>query len=166
MIGKIFVVAGLLAASLAPANAQTVEGKFRGEYVCGKLLTTRDILRAPIDLMVEGNKVQFARPLFNMNGRRVVGSEMAAGTIDAGGQVHLTSQWSYLGFTANAQYSGKLTPAGGTLTGTQTWSGWGVNPVSRTCAAALVPAPKFATTGNPPAANPTKDDDAIEGDQP
>jgi hypothetical protein len=39
-----------------------------------------DILRVPIDLAVEGNKVQFARPLFNLTSTRVVGSEMAAGT--------------------------------------------------------------------------------------
>jgi hypothetical protein len=159
MIGRVFVFAGLLAASFVTANAQTLEGKFRGGYVCEKLPTTRDILRAPIDLAVDGNKVQFARPLFNLNGSRVVGSEMAAGTIDANGQVHLTSQWSYLGFTANAQYSGTLTAAGGTLTGTQTWSGPGANSVSRTCTAALVPAPKSAMS-------PSEGDDASEGEHP
>jgi hypothetical protein len=133
-----------------PATAQTPEGKFRGEYVCEKLPTTRDILRVPLDLVVDGNKVQFARPLFNLDGTRVVGSEMAAGTIDADGQAHLTSQWSYFGNTANARYSGTLTPTGGTLTGTQRWSGPGKNPADRSCTAALVPAPRFAAAANPP----------------
>ncbi|HEY2531302.1 MAG TPA: hypothetical protein VGJ20_25795 [Xanthobacteraceae bacterium] len=149
MSGRIFVLAALLAASSVPANAQAVEGRFRGEYVCEKLPTTLGILRVPIDLTIEGNKVQFARPLFNLNGTRVVGSEMAAGAIDADGQAHLTSQWSYLGNTADAQYSGTLTPTGGTLTGTQTWSGPGADPVKRNCTAALVPAPKFATPVEP-----------------
>jgi hypothetical protein len=63
--------------------------------------------------------------------------------------VHLTSQWSYLGNTADAQYSGTLTPTGGTLAGTQTWSEPGGNPIKRTCTAALVPAPKFAATEGP-----------------
>jgi hypothetical protein len=162
MNGRIIVLAGLAAAtSFVPANAQTLAGKFRGQYVCEKLPATPDILRVPIDLAVDGNKVRFARPLFNANGTRVVGSEMAAGTIDANGQVHLTSQWSFLGFTADGQYSGTLTPAGGTLTGTQTWSGPVGNPVSRTCTAALVPAPKSA-----PAANPAESDDAVEGEHP
>jgi hypothetical protein len=150
MIARIFAVAGVLTASFAPAHAQSPQGRFRGGYVCEKLPTTRDILHVPIDLIVEGNKVEFARPLFNLNGRRVVGSEMADGTIDANGKVHLTSQWSYLGNTADAQYSGTLTPAGGTLTGMQTWSGPGADPIIRACAAALVPAPKPAnpTDGN------------------
>ena len=146
---SIFALLALLTASLVPAAAQALEGKFRGQYVCEKLPTTRDILRVPIDLAVEGNKVQFARPLFNLTGTRVVGSEMAAGTADADGEVHLTSQWSYLGNTAAAEYSGRLTSTGGTLTGTQTWSGPGANPVARTCTAALVPAPKFAIAAKP-----------------
>ena len=146
MIGRILALTALLATSFVLANAQALEGKFRGQYVCEKLPTTRGILRVPIDLAVgSNNMVQFARPLFNPDGTRVVGSEMAAGTIDGNGHVHLTSQWSYLGNTADAEYSGTLMQTGGTLTGTQTWSGPGANPVRRTCTAALVPAPKFAT---------------------
>lgn len=56
------------------------------------------------------------------------------------GRLHLTSQWSLLGNTANGNYSGSLTKSGGTLTGTQTWTGpGGGTPVVRTCTAALVP---------------------------
>ena len=125
----------------ANADAQTIQGKFRGMYVCEKLPTTRDILRAPLDLVIEGNSARFARPLFNLNGRRVVGSEMAAGTIDADGKLHLSSEWDYLGNHAQGDYSGTLTRTGGTLTGTQTWTApQGSAPLSRTCTAALVPA--------------------------
>ncbi len=125
----------------AKADAQTLQGKFRGMYVCEKLPTTRDILRAPLDLVIEGNRVRFARPLFNLNGTRVVGSELASGTIDGDGKLHLSSEWSYLGNQAQGDYSGMLTRTGGTLTGTQTWSGpEGSASLSRACTAALVSA--------------------------
>jgi hypothetical protein len=149
MMVRILTLAAVLASSFVPGAAQALEGKFRGQYVCEKLPTTRGILRVPIDLAIDGNKVQFARPLFNLRGARVVGSEMATGTIDPDGQVRLTSQWNYLGNNADAQYSGTLTPTGGTLTGTQTWSGPGADAVSRNCTAALVPAPRFATSAEP-----------------
>jgi hypothetical protein len=56
----------------------------------------------------------------------------------------------YLGNTAVGDYSGTLTPSGGTLTGTQTWTGpQNTTPASRACAAALVPAPQFAVAAAP-----------------
>jgi hypothetical protein len=125
------------------AEAHALEGKFRGMYVCSKLPTTRDVLRAPIDLLVRDNAVQFARPLFNLDGTRVVGTELAAGTVDGDGTLHLTSEWSFLGNISKASYTGALTPAGGTLTGSQNWTGPdGATPLSRPCAAAFVPAPE------------------------
>lgn len=139
---RLFGIAPLVLGSLVSINASAlaVEGKFRGTYVCEKLPTTRDILRAPLDLVIKGDNVQFARPLYNLNGTRVVGTELAAGTIDGDGRLHLTSQWNLLGNTANGNYSGSLTKNGGTLTGTQTWTGpGGGTPVVRTCTAALVP---------------------------
>ncbi len=111
--------------------------------MCGKLPTARGILRAPLDLIIRGDTVQFARPLFNLGGTRVLGSELANGTIDGDGRVHLTSTWSYLGNIAEGEYDGILTAHGGTLTGTQTWRSPGPDagpPVSRPCTAALVPA--------------------------
>jgi hypothetical protein len=146
MASRVFAVTALAVGSLVSANAsaQALEGKFRGMYVCEKLPTTRDILRAPLDLVIDGGNVQFARPLFNLDGTRVVGSELGRGTINGDGDLHLTSEWSYLGITAQGDYSGTLKSTGGTLVGTQTWSGpEGTVPISRTCTAALMPAPKF-----------------------
>lgn len=152
MINKQKFVLAILAIGTfvsANADAQAVEGKFRGAYVCEKTLFTRDILRTPLDLVIQGNNVQFARPLFNLKGTRVLGSELGTGTIDADGKLHLTSTWTYLGNTAVGDYSGTLTPNGGTLTGTQTWTGpQNPTPVSRACAAALVPA-QFAAAAAP-----------------
>jgi hypothetical protein len=144
--GRIFALVALAAWPLASvaANAQALEGKFRGEYVCEKLPTTRDILHVPIDLQVQGNAVRFARPLFNLGGTRVVGNELGAGTIDGDGRVHLTSEWTFLGNAAQGDYRGTLTSTGGTLTGTQTWSGpQGTAPLTRICTVALVRAPKL-----------------------
>jgi hypothetical protein len=134
---------------LAPAQARALEGKFRGMYVCEKLPTTRDILRAPFDLVIEGGRVQFARPLFNLNGTRVVGSELGRGTLGDDGKLHLASDWGYLGHTAQGDYSGILTSTGGTLIGTQIWTAPDGASVSRTCTAALVPAPRFFSASRP-----------------
>lgn len=134
----------VLVAALAPATAQNaqqpLEGKFRGGYVCAKLPTTRGILRAPLDVVIQGGSVEFARPLFNLTGTVVVGTELASGSIDAGGKLHVTSSWTYLGNKARGDYSGTLTPDGGTLTGTQTWTAPdGTDQITRSCVAALVP---------------------------
>jgi len=140
---RTFALTALAVGSLwsANADAQTIREKFRGMYVCEKLPTTRDVLRAPLDLVLEGNNVWFARPLFNLDGTRVVGSEMASGTIDVDGKLHLSSNWSYLGNRAEGDYGGTLTRTGGTLTGTQTWSAPdGSAAISRACTAAPVPA--------------------------
>jgi hypothetical protein len=119
-------------------------------YVCEKLQMTRDILRAPIDLIIDGQKVLFARPIFRLNGQRVLGSELARGSIDEAGKLHLTSEWSLLGNTAHGDYAGTLASTGGTLTGTQTWTGpGGGTSIVRACTAALVPAPELRTAQQP-----------------
>lgn len=150
MLLRTVVVLGMLAAVLAPAAAQSpqpsIEGKFRGGYVCGKLPTTRGILQAPLDVIISGGHVEFARPLFNPDGTVVVGTELGAGDIDANGRLHLTSAWSYLGFKARGEYGGMLTPSGGTLTGSQVWTNAdGSDPLTRDCAAALVRVSNLAT---------------------
>jgi hypothetical protein len=141
-----FVIPVLLALLIPMSvSAQSLPEKLRGSYVCEKLPMTRDVLRTPLDMIIEGDKVLFARPLFNLNGR-VVGSELARGSIDPQGRVHLTSQWSLLGNIARGDYSGTLTATGGTLTGTQTWTAPNQDgSLARACTAALVPAPRFRT---------------------
>ena len=124
-------------------TAAAAEQKFRGWYVCEQLPATRNILLAPLDLVLRDGEAEFARPLFNLNGPRVVGSELAAGPVDADGSLHVESRWSLLGNSAAGEYRGRLTPSGGTLSGTQTWTGpqTGGQPVIRTCFIAVVPAP-------------------------
>ena len=105
------------------ASAQSIEGTYRGTLVCEKMPASPDILEAPLDVSVRGNSVLFARPLFNWNGTRVVGSELGTGTIDAEGKMHLTSSWYNGGMTVQGDYSGALTKTGGMFSGTQAWRG-------------------------------------------
>jgi hypothetical protein len=115
-----------------------VEANFRGSYVCEQMATTRNILRVPARLTVHGAAVRFTRPLLDLDGGRV-GVEVARGSIDRRGHVRLQSRWSLLGNFAHGDYRGRLTPDGGTLTGTQTWTGRGGGaPVMRGCTVALV----------------------------
>ena len=135
------IYALLLAATpalAAPSDEQPAKGPYRGSYVCQTKLGVPGIFRIPIDLIIRNGSVEFARPLLNWNGTRVVGNEMASGTIDTDGKVHLTSTWYNGRAIFHADYSGTLTPNGGTLMGTQTWHGAGGLNGSRTCAAALV----------------------------
>jgi hypothetical protein len=111
---------------------------YRGTFVCEKAPGSADILKVPADLAIRGDQVQFARPLFNLRGTRVLGSEMGAGSIDPSGTVHLTSTWSIRGITVRGDYRGTLTQSGGALTGTQSWRGLDGAGHSRTCQVALV----------------------------
>jgi len=149
--GIYFLLLAATPALAAPSSEQAV-GPYRGAYVCQKLGAAQgrvpiDILRVPIDLVIRNGNVEFARPLLNWNGTRVIGNEMAFGTTDPDGTVHLSSTWYNGGIIFHAQYSGTLTPSGGTLMGTQTWhSARGLNG-SRTCTAAFV---QLATTNQSP----------------
>jgi hypothetical protein len=131
-------IAGLLFATAA--QAQSAEGTYRGMLVCEKLKTAANILRAPLDLVVQGKAIVFARPIFNGEGTRVVGSELAFGSIEADGKVHVTASWANGNAGFNGEYSGTLTPSGGTFMGTETWHVRGMSE-TRTCAAAMVPVP-------------------------
>jgi hypothetical protein len=67
----------VLAASITTALAQnsgnpSFDGGYRGNLVCDQLPGTHGILRAPLDMTVNGGNVVAARPIFNLNGTRVV----------------------------------------------------------------------------------------------
>lgn len=118
--------------------AMAFEASFRGTYICEQMATTRDVLRVPVRLIVDSGDVRLTRPLLDLDGNRI-GIEVARGSIDRNGELRLSSRWSLLGNFAHGDYRGTLTPAGGTLTGTQTWVGRrGGDPVVRGCTVALV----------------------------
>ena len=49
------------------------------------------MLRAPLDIMITGKTAIAARPIFNLKGDRVVGSEIAMGTVADDGTIKLSS---------------------------------------------------------------------------
>ena len=133
--------------SISVARAQSFDGTFRGSLVCEKMPATADMLSAPLDMNIRGSNVQFARPLFNLDGTRVIGSELGTGTIDPQGNLHLKSNWYRFGVTVDADYSGALTKTGGTFSGTQSWRDGKNNSGKRACTAALVLAPQVNQAG-------------------
>ena len=135
----IAVAASLLA---APTRAEPPDGAYRGSYVCEKTQATRNILRVPIDLLVTGKEIRFGRPLFDLRGTRVTGTELASGTVDDAGKLHMASDYVVLGFAVHGDYEGTIGAHGGTFTGTQSWQWPDGRRGGRTCVAALVPAPR------------------------
>jgi hypothetical protein len=73
-----------LICSQAPA-AMAAEASFRGSYVCDQMATTRDVLRVPVHLVVDGDSVRFTRPLLDLDGNRIGAEEAARGHINRRG---------------------------------------------------------------------------------
>lgn len=120
-----------------PAAADGLDGIYRGTLVCDKLNTTQFMLRAPFDVIVTGKNVIAARPVFNLNGTFVIGSEIATGTVTDDGTIKLSSNWKAGGSSYQGSYGGVLTEKSGTLTGTQAWT-MPEGQQTRDCTAALV----------------------------
>ena len=120
-----------------PAAADGLDGTYRGTLVCDKLNTTQFMLRAPFDVIITGKNAIAARPVFNLKGTFVVGSEIATGTLADDGTIKLSSNWKAGGSSYQGSYSGVLTEKTGTLTGTQAWT-MPEGQQTRTCTAALV----------------------------
>jgi hypothetical protein len=120
-----------------PAAADGFDGTYRGMIVCEKLNTTQFMLRAPFDVIITGKNAVAARPVFNLKGTLVVGSEIATGTIADDGTIKLNSNWKAGGSSYEGSYGGILTEKSATLTGTQAWT-MPEGQQTRTCTAALV----------------------------
>ena len=119
------------------AAADPLDGAYRGMIVCEKLQTSQFMLRAPIDIVITGKTAVAARPIFNLRGTRVVGSEIATGTVGDDGTIKLTSTWKAGGSSYQGNYGGTLNGKAGTLTGTQAWT-MPQGQQTRACTVALV----------------------------
>lgn len=131
------VVLAFVALVPASATADQLDGAYRGMIVCEKLQTSQFMLRAPLDITISGKNAIAARPIFNRLGTRVVGSEIATGTVGDDGTIKLSSNWKAGGASYQGNYGGTLTGKGGTLIGTQAWS-MPEGQQSRSCTAAVV----------------------------
>ena len=121
-----------------PAAADGLDGAYRGMIVCEKLNTSQFMLRAPFDVIISGKSAVAARPIFNIKGTLVVGSEIATGTVADDGTIKLSSTWKSGGSSYQGSYGGLLTEKSGTLTGTQAWTMGREGQTAAKPAAALV----------------------------
>jgi hypothetical protein len=119
------------------ARAQATDGAYRGMIVCAKLKKSKFILRAPLDITISGKTVLAARPIFNPTLARVVGSEIAIGTVSEDGSFKLSSSWSAGDVSFQGSYAGSIAGQGGTLSGSQAWT-TPDGAEQRTCTAAFV----------------------------
>ena len=125
MLRKAFEAIGaaiLIVASMSYPAAAGFDGAYRGGIVCAKLNTTQFMLRAPFDLVITGANAIAARPIFNLKGTLVVGSEIATGTVADDGTIKLSTNWKAGGSSYLGSYTGVLTEKSGTLTGAQAWT--------------------------------------------
>jgi hypothetical protein len=122
------------------AMADAFDGTYRGMIVCEKLKTSQFMLRAPLDIIVNGKTAIAARPIFNLKGTLVVGSEIATGTVADDGTIKLNSNWKAAS-KFQGSYSGVLTNKAATLTGTQAWTTSEGEQQIRACTAAVVHTP-------------------------
>ncbi|HTT48376.1 MAG TPA: hypothetical protein VMG39_10300 [Pseudolabrys sp.] len=123
------------------AEADAFDGTYRGMIVCEKLKTSQFMLRAPLDIIVNGKTAIAARPIFNLKGTLVVGSEIATGAVADDGTIKLSSNWKGAAAHFKGSYSGVLTNKGATLTGTQAWTTSEGEQQTRACTAAVVHTP-------------------------
>jgi len=127
----------LIVASMSCPAAAGFDGAYRGGIVCEKLNTTQFILRTSFDIIVTGAKAIAARPIFNIKGTFVVGSEIATGAVADDGTIKLTSNWKAGGSSYQGTYTGVLVEKSGTLTGAQAWT-MPEGQQSRSCTIAVV----------------------------
>jgi hypothetical protein len=125
MLQKVFEATGaaiLMFVAMSHPAAAGFDGAYRGGIVCEKLNTAQFMLRAPFDLIITGASAVAARPIFNLKGTLVVGSEIATGTVANDGTIKLSSNWKAGGSSYQGSYTGVLTEKSGTLTGAQAWT--------------------------------------------
>jgi hypothetical protein len=134
-------VIGLAIVTLAivsgAARTEGRDGAYSGMIVCEKLKNSQFILRAPLDITINGKTVVAARPVFNRPGTLVVATEIATGTIADDGAIAFNSTWSGGGSSFEGSYKGMIADRTGTITGTQNWT-TATGKETRNCSAAIV----------------------------
>jgi hypothetical protein len=121
-------------AEVAPASA-SLDGGYKGMLVCAQFPEQRDVLRVPLDVMIEGKTVRFSRPIESGAGG-TVGNEMAEGILD-GDKSQLSSAGANYGACFEGRYDLVVAAGAGTLTGVQSWTIKGVTK-TRPCTGAFV----------------------------
>ena len=86
---------------------------------CDKLPWTAAPLYAAVQLSIKGKSATFERDVYSGDAKRKTGVESGTGTIDADGVLHIKTSWVSTTSRFDGNYIGRLSAAGGTLTGKQ-----------------------------------------------
>ena len=125
-LGALIAVLSWIEPTATGVAAETLDGTWRGEMSCAKLSFTKGSQNVPVEVVVSGRSVSFARKVWNQDNSSVVGTEEGSGEVDAKGEIKIASVWKSTGanprFTFTASYAGRLQRNGGSLTGTQVWT--------------------------------------------
>ena len=70
---------------------ETLDGTWRGEMSCAKLSFTKGSQNVPVEVVVSGRSVTFARKVWNQDNSSVVGTEEGSGEVDAKGEIKIAS---------------------------------------------------------------------------
>ena len=125
-LGALIAVLSWIEPAATSVTAETLDGTWQGEMSCAKLSFTKGSQNVPVEVVVSGRSVSFARKVWNQDNSSVVGTEEGSGKVDAKGEIKIASVWKSTGanprFTFTASYAGRLQRSGGSLTGTQVWT--------------------------------------------
>jgi hypothetical protein len=125
-LGALIAALSWLKPTATGVAAETWDGTWRGQMTCAKLSFTKGSQNVPVEVVISGRRVTFARKVWNQDNSSVVGTEEGSGEVDANGEIRISSVWKSTGanphFTFNASYLGSLQIGAGSLNGTQVWT--------------------------------------------
>jgi hypothetical protein len=127
---------GVLPARLA--HPQSFDGAYKGSMDCEQVPSDNRIFRTSLAIIVKDGKVHASMTMFDVDGKEEFLPEMAAGTVDADGALRFSDRTFTHRGNLQADYTGALNAAGGTLTGTQVWARTTGETVTRTCKGTVV----------------------------
>ena len=102
-----------------PSQTSSVDGTFGGTMECAKLPWTAAPLHAAVSLSVKDGNAIFVRDVYADDGKRKAGVEQGTGALDADGMLQLTTSWVSQTSRFDGSYAGRLSAAGGNLSGQQ-----------------------------------------------
>ena len=125
-LGALIAVLSWLEPMATGMAAEPLDGIWRGEMNCAKLSFTKGSQKVPVEVVVSGRSVTFARKVWNQDNSSVVGTEEGSGEVDANGEIKISSVWKSTAakprFAFTGSYVGRLQMSVASLTGTQVWT--------------------------------------------
>jgi hypothetical protein len=114
------------------AQQQAFDGAYKGDLECEQMPQGIGTLRKPLAMIVRNGMVVASAPMSDIDGRQELTATVVTGTVNADGALHLGTTVFTRDATIHVDYTGTLDATGGTLTGTQVWTG-ATAGATRTC---------------------------------